>query len=69
MSPKALEAAVVRPVSVTLTGVWLLAALLMGIATIYFLGVDQGPVSVTGQGALLHEFFHDARHTLGFPCH
>jgi Probable cobalt transporter subunit (CbtB) len=69
VSPKALEAPIARPVSVALTGLWMLAALALGLATIYFLGVDQGPVSVTGKGALLHEFFHDARHTLGFPCH
>lgn len=58
-----------QPISVSLTGVWFLGALALGLVTIYFLGVDQGAVSVTGKGMLLHEFFHDARHTLGFPCH
>lgn len=58
-----------RPISLSLTGLWFLGALLMGLIAIYFLGIDQGSVSVTGEGALLHEMFHDARHSLGFPCH
>ncbi len=58
-----------RPISLTITGLWFMGALLMGIAAIYFLGIDQGSVSVTGDGLLLHELFHDARHSLGFPCH
>jgi Probable cobalt transporter subunit (CbtB) len=58
-----------QPISVSLTGLWFLGALFLGLVTIYFLGVDQGSVSVTGKGMLLHEIFHDARHTLGFPCH
>lgn len=59
----------VRPISLSLTGLWFLGALLMGVTAIYFLGIDQGSVSVSGEGGLLHEMFHDARHTLGFPCH
>lgn len=66
-SPAAQTAA--RPLSLSLTGLWFLGALLMGVIAIYFLGIDQGSVSVTGEGALLHEMFHDARHSLGFPCH
>lgn len=60
---------IARPLSLSLTGFSLLGALLMGVMAIYFLGIDQGSVSVTGEGALLHEMFHDARHSLGFPCH
>ena len=36
---------------------------------LYFLGVDQGATSIFGTDAHLHEFVHDARHLLGFPCH
>ena len=35
----------------------------------YFLGYDQGAVSVFGSDTHVHEFVHDARHFLGFPCH
>ncbi len=46
---------------------WLLfgAALLM---LVYFVGVDQGAASIV-PGKWLHEFAHDGRHLLGFPCH
>ena len=42
--------------------------LLAGLAY-YFLGYDQGVVSVFGSDTHVHEFVHDARHFLGFPCH
>jgi len=35
---------------------------------IYFVGADQGATSLV-QGMGIHEWFHDARHLLGFPCH
>ena len=35
---------------------------------VYFLGVEQGALSLIG-GSGVHEFLHDARHLLGFPCH
>jgi hypothetical protein len=33
----------------------------------YFVGLDQGAVSVLGLD--MHEFMHDARHFASFPCH
>lgn len=46
---------------------WVLfAAALVGV--LYFLILDQGAVSIV-PGNLLHEFAHDGRHLLGFPCH
>lgn len=39
--------------------------LLLGI---YFVGAEQGATSIIG-GTSVHEFVHDARHLLGFPCH
>ncbi|MFT4082414.1 MAG: CbtB-domain containing protein [Nocardioides sp.] len=49
-------------------------ALLLGTAVLallvyYFIGVDEGALSVFGKSMVIHEFFHDARHFLGFPCH
>ncbi|MEA2330142.1 MAG: hypothetical protein QOH58_280 [Thermoleophilaceae bacterium] len=35
---------------------------------IYFVGVDEGAASVV-PGSGLHEWVHDGRHLLGFPCH
>jgi hypothetical protein len=35
---------------------------------LYIVGAEQGATSIIG-GHLLHEWMHDARHLLGFPCH
>ncbi|GAB3859064.1 CbtB-domain containing protein [Nocardioides maradonensis] len=49
-------------------------ALLVGVAFLalmayYFIGIDEGAMSLSGKSMLLHEFFHDGRHLMGFPCH
>jgi len=31
--------------------------------------VDQGMTSLFGHNMMIHEFVHDSRHFLGFPCH
>ncbi|MGV9253686.1 CbtB domain-containing protein [Streptomyces sp. NPDC003697] len=46
-------------------------AVLFGILTLvllYFVGVEQSATSVMN-GEDVHEWVHDARHLLGFPCH
>lgn len=43
--------------------------LLISAIAYYFVGFDQGAVSVFGSDTHVHEFVHDARHFLGFPCH
>ncbi|MFD4878071.1 MULTISPECIES: CbtB domain-containing protein [unclassified Streptomyces] len=58
---------VVLPVSKSI--VWLVGTALIALAIYYFIGVDQGAVSVFGNDMHVHEFVHDARHFLGFPCH
>jgi len=35
---------------------------------IYFVGAEEGATSLIG-GHYVHEWVHDARHLLGFPCH
>jgi hypothetical protein len=50
-------------------------ALLLGIvvflavAIYYFVGVDEGMMSLFGKTMVIHEWVHDSRHFLGFPCH
>ena len=48
---------------------WLTTATAMALLMYYFVGIDQGAVSVFGSDTHVHEFVHDARHLLGFPCH
>ena len=49
--------------------IWLAATTFLALLAIYFIGVDQGAVSMFGSDMHVHEFVHDARHLLGFPCH
>ena len=48
---------------------WLVGTALLALAVYYFIGVDQGALSVFGSDTHSHEFVHDGRHFLGFPCH
>jgi hypothetical protein len=60
-----------RPVdlSAASAALWLAATTLLALLVIYFVGIDQGAVSVFGADMHVHEFTHDARHLLAFPCH
>ena len=48
---------------------WLTATVSLALLALYFIGIDQGAVSLFGSDSQVHEFVHDARHLLGFPCH
>ncbi|OBG54809.1 cobalt transporter [Mycobacterium vulneris] len=48
---------------------WLSLTAFFALMVLYFVGVDQGATSVFGDNMYIHEFVHDARHLLGFPCH
>jgi type VI protein secretion system component VasF len=55
--------------------VWGWVAVGVLLAVVYAVGYDQGMLLEPIFGKLstvnnyLHEFFHDGRHLLGFPCH
>jgi hypothetical protein len=46
-------------------GITVFAAL----AIYYFVGIDEGMTSLFGKTLAIHEWVHDSRHFLGFPCH
>jgi hypothetical protein len=57
------------PPPVSLGSIWPWA--LFGVALlllIYFVGMDEGAASIV-PGHDVHEWVHDGRHLLGFPCH
>lgn len=56
-------------VSAASAALWLAATAFLALLALYFVGVDQGAVSLLGGDSHVHEFVHDARHLLGFPCH
>lgn len=55
--------------SASSAALWLTATAFLALLALYFVGIDQGAVSLFGSDSHVHEFFHDARHLLGFPCH
>jgi hypothetical protein len=40
----------------------------LALLAIYFVGAEEGATSLI-DGMYVHEFVHDGRHLLGFPCH
>jgi hypothetical protein len=59
----------IYPPAISLPEIWPWA--LFGVALlllVYFVGVDEGAASMV-PGSTLHEWVHDGRHLLGFPCH
>jgi cobalt transporter subunit CbtB len=69
-SPQA-RRTVAKPIdfSATKAVLWLTFTAFFAMLVIYFVGMDQGATSVFGNNTMIHEFVHDARHLLGFPCH
>ncbi len=66
-TPAAIPTTVVIPLSKA--AVWLVTAALLALAVYYFVGIEQGATSIFGSSSNVHEFVHDARHFIGFPCH
>lgn len=62
-----------RSLALDLSGVraalWLSGTVFLALLVLYFVGLDQGATSVFGADSHIHEFLHDARHLLGYPCH
>ena len=60
----------VEPISIPIRDIlpWAVYLGLMALLMIYFIGAEQGATSMIS-GHYVHEFVHDARHLLGFPCH
>ena len=47
---------------------WAIFGGVMLLLGVYFVGSEQGATALFS-GMTVHEFVHDARHLLGFPCH
>lgn len=47
---------------------WALFFGLLGLIVLFFVSADQGAISVPS-GNAIHEWVHDGRHLLGYPCH
>jgi cobalt transporter subunit CbtB len=65
--------AIAQPIAIPVIPVremlpWAVFGGLLMLLLIYFVGAEQGATSLI-HGRMVHEFVHDGRHLLGFPCH
>jgi len=47
---------------------WTVFGVLLAALLVYFVGAEEGATSLVS-GHSVHEFMHDGRHLLSFPCH
>jgi hypothetical protein len=69
-APQSRPVALPAPVAIPLRE-WLPWALFAGVLMLmllYIVGAEQGATAFTS-GTAIHEWVHDARHLLSFPCH
>ncbi|MFC9247548.1 CbtB-domain containing protein [Streptomyces sp. NPDC057136] len=58
----------ITPISLKALAPWAAFFGILMLVLLYFVGAEQGAISViAGEG--VHEWVHDGRHLLGFPCH
>ncbi len=60
--------AIATPIPVVQLLPWAIFGGLLAIIAIYFIGAEEGATHIV-PGMQVHEFVHDGRHLLGFPCH
>ncbi len=58
----------IRPIPLKDILPWAIFAGLICLLGIYFVGAEEGATSLIS-GMAVHEWVHDGRHLLGFPCH
>ncbi len=68
--PASTLAPAARPVAIPIWELlpWVIFAGLLCLLGVYFVGAEEGATSII-RGMYVHEFVHDSRHLLGFPCH
>ena len=47
---------------------WAIFFGLLALVVLFFISADQGAISLPA-GTAVHEWVHDGRHLLGYPCH
>jgi len=67
ISPRPLAVPALPTIPLKAIAPWVMFAVFLLLA-LYFAAADQGATSLV-PGHMVHEFVHDARHLLGFPCH
>ncbi|MCQ8241304.1 CbtB domain-containing protein [Rhizosaccharibacter radicis] len=57
-----------RPIPLRELLPWAAFGIILSLLMLYFVGAEQGATALIA-GHQVHEFVHDGRHLLGFPCH
>ncbi|MCI3222423.1 CbtB domain-containing protein [Streptomyces sp. NP-1717] len=68
VSPTASAISPLTPLPLRAVLPWVVFVGTLMLVLLYFVGAEQGATSVFS-GAGVHEWVHDGRHLLGFPCH
>jgi hypothetical protein len=70
MTSTTFNTATTAPVAIPVRAVlpWAIFGGLLALLALYFVGAEQGATALF-KGMMVHEFVHDGRHLLGFPCH
>ena len=55
-------------IPITQLAPWAAFVFLIAAIVLFFISADQGIVSIPS-GNAIHEWVHDGRHLLGYPCH
>ena len=58
----------VPTIAVSAIAPWALFFALLSAIVVFFVGAEQGALSIFS-GTAVHEWVHDGRHLLGYPCH
>ena len=58
----------VPPIPVADIVPWAVFATVVALVLVYFVSTEQGAFALF-DGRYVHEYVHDGRHLLGFPCH
>ena len=58
----------VRTIPVGAIMPWLAFSALLFLVALFFVGAEEGATSLL-KGTVVHEWVHDGRHLVGFPCH
>jgi len=66
--PFAAAAPAARPIPLADIAPWAVFAFVVALILLYFVSTEQGAFALF-DGMYVHEYVHDGRHLLGFPCH
>ena len=67
-SPVAVVSPDIAPIPLRELAPWAVFFGLLLIIVVFFISADQGALSLPA-GTAIHEWVHDGRHLLGYPCH